>query len=169
MPGILSFIFLLAALILNMLRAAQGESASLTAVVEIALPVVIGLSIVIIPVVVLVKLSTARYKRAMAQLQSRYPHVYYTTDFRNGQRILTADKQTVSIWRARRKKLELVVSWPRGAVTIEKATVPVSRAVTVPGIVFTDPYQKLRRMAVSDRVTARVQPIDYGAFLPYIQ
>lgn len=167
MPGILSFFFILLALILNIIRAAQGDNAS-EALVGVALPVVIGVSVVIIPVVVIIRLGNARYRQAMVQLQSQYPHVYYTRDFRNGPRLLAADKQTVSIWRARRKGPKQEVSWPRGSITMQKATVPISRAVSAPGIIFTDPHNKLRRMAVSDRVTARIQPLDYDKFLSVI-
>jgi hypothetical protein len=168
-PGIISFFLLLLALIFNIVRAARGDNAS-TALVGVVLPVVIGLSVVIIPVVLIVRIGNKRYRRAMVQLKSQYPHVYYAIDFKNGPRILAVDKQTVSIWRARRNGPEQEVSWRRGTVNIKQESVPVSRAVTVPGIVFTDPNNKLRRMAISDRVTVRrIHPVPYNTFLHFIQ
>lgn len=167
-PGILSFIFLLLALIFNVLRAARGGNAS-GALIGVGLPVVIGLAVVIVPVVLWIRLSDKRHVQAMAELQSRYPHVYYTYDFRSGPRLLTADDQNVSIWRARMKKLEQEVSWERGTISIEQTMVPISRAVTMPGVAFMDPHNKLWRMVVSDTVTARIKPLDYSAFLPFIQ
>lgn len=157
-----------AALVFKSLRAAQGANVS-TALTEVALPTIMGLGVVIIPVIIIIKMGTKRYRQAMSQLQAQYPHVYYTVDFRYGQRLLVSDEQTVSIWRARRKGIKQETSWQRGAVSIKQATVPISKVVTASGIVFTDPLGKLRRLTVSDKVTARIEPLDYSDFFCFIQ
>jgi len=159
---------MLLAVAFNALRAAQGDDAP-GALLGVVLPIIVGLGVVIVPVILIISIVNKRYRRALVQLQSQYPYVYFARDFKHGPCLLAADAQTVSIWRARLKGLRQEVSWQRGAVAIRQETVPISRAVMAPGIVFTDPHDKVWRLVVSDRVTARLKPLDYSAFMPFIQ